>query len=219
MMGSPSPDTPAFLNRRHYHHGNLPSALLQAAEEELSEHGIERFSLRSVAKRAGVSHAAPAHHFGDLRGLLTALAARGYERLIEFQDDRQISAAADPRSRIAASGLGYIDFAIAHPALFRLMFSSDRPDRNNPHFSQASLETFERLVSETQAVAKKNPYEDKDAMKDLMVSWSLVHGLAELIVSGRAERPLGLAKLQNDERDAVLTDIIRRIESKVDPDT
>lgn len=207
------------MNKRNYHHGDLPSALLKAAEEELAVHGIERFSLRAVAKRAGVSHAAPSHHFGDLRGLLTALAARGYERLIEFQNERQIGAAADPRSRIAASGLGYIDFAIAHPALFRLMFSSDRPDRNNPDFSKASLETFERLVSETQAVAKKNPYEDKDAMKDLMVSWSLVHGLAELIVSGRAERLLGLAKLQDDERDAVLTDIIRRIESTAGPDT
>src|SRR5690554_4616148 len=211
MMGSPSPDTPAFLNRRHYHHGNLPSALLQAAEEELSEHGIERFSLRSVAKRAGVSHAAPAHHFGDLRGLLTALAARGYERLIEFQDDRQASTGADPRSRIAASGLGYIDFAIAHPALFRLMFSSDRPDRDDPRFSTASLQTFEKLVSETEAVANRNPYEDLAAMKDLMASWALVHGLAELIVSGRAERPLGLAALRDDERDAVLTGILRRL--------
>lgn len=207
------------LDRQGYHHGDLRSALLKAAEEELAAHGIEGFSLRAVAKRAGVSHAAPAHHFGDLRGLLTALAAHGYERLVQFQNKRQRSTVADPRSRIVASGLGYIDFAIAHPALFRLMFSSDRPDRDDQHFLKASLQTFEKLVSETRAVVKRNPYEDTDAMRDLMASWSLVHGLAELIVSGRAERPLGLSTLHDDERDAVVTDIIGRIGSKVVPHT
>jgi len=199
------------LKRPHYHHGDLRSALLQAAEEELAAHGIERFSLRAVAKRAGVSHAAPAHHFRDLRGMLTELAACGYERLLEFQDRRRELAAPDPQSRIVASGLGYIDFASAHPALFRLMFSSDRPDRDDPHFSTASLQTFEKLVSETEAVANRNPYQDQAAMRGLMASWALVHGLAELIVSGRAERPLGLAALQRGERDAVLTDILQRL--------
>lgn len=61
---------------RPYHHGDLRAALLHAAEEELAERGMEAFSLRSVAKRAGVSHAAPAHHFGDAQGLLTALAGK-----------------------------------------------------------------------------------------------------------------------------------------------
>ncbi|MDH5821705.1 TetR/AcrR family transcriptional regulator [Luteimonas sp. RD2P54] len=201
------------MNRQPYHHGNLPSALLQAAEEELALHGIERFSLRAVAKRAGVSHAAPAHHFRDLRGMLTALAARGYERLLAFQGRRQAAAAPDPRARIVASGLGYIDFAIAHPALFRLMFASDRPDRDDPRFATASLQTFEKLVAETEAIANRNPYRDPAAMKDLMASWALVHGLAELIVSGRAERPLGLSALQDDERDALLTDIVQRLAS------
>lgn len=206
----------APVSKKTYHHGDLPAALLQAAEEELAEHGIERFSLRAVAKRAGVSHAAPAHHFGDLRGLLTALAARGYERLLAFQNRRQEHAPSDPRSRIVASGLGYVDFAMAHPALFRLMFSSERPDRDDEEFSRASFETFEKLVAETRAVTGSNPWESADAMKDLMASWSLVHGLAELVVSGRAERPLGLDALDDQARDRLLTDIIRKLGSESD---
>ena len=77
---------------RPYHHGALRAALLAAAEAELAETGIERFSLRSVAKRAGVSHAAPAHHFGDTGGLLTALAAEGFTRFLATQHAREAAA-------------------------------------------------------------------------------------------------------------------------------
>ena len=199
------------MTKKRYHHGDLPSVLLKAAEAELAEQGLERFSLRAVAKRAEVSHAAPAHHFKDLNGLLTALAARGYERLVQFQQHRQLTANADPRSQAVASGLGYIDFATSHPALFRLMFASERPDRAETHFATASLAAFDKLVAETRAIAGNDPYADPDAMSQLVASWSLVHGLAELIVAGRAERLLGLSSLSVDQRDAVLSDILRRV--------
>src|SRR5215470_19725877 len=129
-------------SRRHsdsraqpYHHGNLRAALLDAAEAELDAQGIEGFSLRGVAKRAGVSHAAPAHHFRDVNGLLTGLAAEGYKRFVAAQEARQKTAPADGMSQLVASGMGYIDFALARPALFRLMFSSDRPDHEAPELS------------------------------------------------------------------------------------
>ncbi|GAB4190112.1 MAG: TetR/AcrR family transcriptional regulator [Wenzhouxiangellaceae bacterium] len=199
------------MTKRRYHHGDLPTVLLEAAEAELAEHGLERFSLRAVAKRAEVSHAAPAHHFKDLNGLLTALAARGYERLVQFQQRRQKMAGSEPRSQAVASGLGYIDFAVAHPALFRLMFASERPDRADTHFAAASLAAFDKLVVEIQAVAGSDPYANPEAMIQLIAAWSVVHGLAELIVSGRAERPLGLEGLSTEQRDAVLSDILRRV--------
>lgn len=203
------------MKESSYHHGDLPAALLQAAEKELAEHGIERFSLRAVAKRAGVSHAAPAHHFKDLQGLLTALAARGYERLVDMQIRRQESAESDARARIVASGLGYIDFAIAHPALFRLMFSSERPDRSDLAFSNATFVAFDKLVAETRAVSGEDPYESASAMRDLVASWALVHGLAELIVSGRAARPLRMDELGCNERDEMMSDILRRCSQTV----
>jgi len=194
-----------------YHHGDLASELLNAAETELSENGIEAFSLRAVAKRAGVSHGAPAHHFTDARGLLTALAAIGYERFIETQNKRQRRAKADPKSQLVASGLGYIDFAVQNPALFRLMFSSEMPDRTNDKFAVVAHSAFNKLVADMQSVLEVDPYSDPIAMKDLMASWALVHGLADLMVSGRAERPMGFNQMTNAERDATLTDIILRV--------
>ncbi len=89
-----------------YHHGALREALLSAAEAELSEKGVEACSLRGVAKRAGVSHAAPAHHFVDVRGLLTALAERGFRRFVETQKLAMSQAAPDPVSQLVASGVG-----------------------------------------------------------------------------------------------------------------
>src|SRR5262245_22981090 len=135
-----------------YHHGNLRAALLEAAEAELEARGIEGFSLRGVAKRAGVSHAAPAHHFRDANGLLTGLAAEGYRRFIAAQEARQKNAPTEHMSQLVAAGMGYIDFALAHPALFRLMFSSDRPDHEAPELSAAGAEAFGRLVRAIQRV-------------------------------------------------------------------
>lgn len=196
--------------KKTYHHGDLAVALLKAAEVELSETGIEKFSLRAVAKRAGVSHGAPAHHFGDARGLLTALAADGYKRLLAVQTAREVAAGSDPRDVLIASGLGYLDFAQANPELFRLMFNSSIPNREDVRFFDIALAVFDHLVDRIQSVTQKNPYEDKDSMLDLMTSWSVVHGLAELLVSGRAERPLNLASLTDVEKEAALVSILDR---------
>ena len=117
---------------RPYHHGDLRAALIAAAEAEIDAHGVESFSLRAVAKRAGVSHAAPAHHFGDANGLLTALAAEGFARFVETQRAHEAAAPPGQPDRLVAAGLGYIAFATGHPALFRLMFASRRPRLRRP---------------------------------------------------------------------------------------
>ncbi|CUS56896.1 MAG TPA: TetR family transcriptional regulator [Hyphomonas sp.] len=195
-------------SRKTYHHGDLASELLRAAERELSENGIESFSLRAVAKRAGVSHGAPAHHFRDARGLLTALAASGFRRLVATQEARQDAAERDVRSQQIAVGLGYIDFALENPALFRLMFSSEKPDRTVADLGAASIAAYEKLMSGVRSVVGNNPPDDPGAMKHVMASWAMAHGLADLIVSGRAERPLNFSALSPQERDALLSDLM-----------
>ena len=204
-MGKPKPASNVEAPR--YHHGDLRAALLAAAEVELAEKGIEGFSLRGVAKRAGVSHAAPAHHFGDANGLLTALAAEGFERFLDAQKLRQAAAVDDGLSQLTAAGLGYIDFAMSNAALFRLIFSSDRPDFENPVLHEAAEAAFNHLVGEIGRLSGANPYTDKAAMVDVMAAWAVTHGLADLLSEGRMKFLHGLPQA---ERETVLTEIIRR---------
>ena len=126
---------------------HIKRAISRAASASASFRTAGRFSLRSVAKRASVSHAAPAHHFSDTGGLLTALATEGFRRFLETQAAREGQAACEPSAQLLAAGLGYVDFALARPALFRLMFGSDRADFGDP----AARERLLRAAREANA--------------------------------------------------------------------
>lgn len=192
---------------RAYHHGDLRKALIEAAEAELGEKGVEGFTLRGCAKRVGVSHAAPAHHFKDANALLTALAAEGFQRFAAAMRKRQAKAA-DARGRLIGAGLGYIDFALANPALFRLMFSSSRPDFSDEMLKGAGLVSFEILTEAVRDVYGSDSGEDRDGMLNVAASWSIVHGLAELLLAGRM--PF-LTNMAGDDPDAIYAGIISRI--------
>jgi AcrR family transcriptional regulator len=195
---------------RPYHHGDLRAALLRAAEVELAEVGTERFSLRSVAKRAGVSHAAPAHHFGDVAGLMTALCAEGFRRFLDMQARREASAPPAPRDQLMAAGLGYVDFALAHPALFRLMFSSDRPQRQSPALAGAGAAAFDHLVTQVRAAGGQgvdHSVPDRAMTVDIAAAWAMAHGLADLIGSGPMQ---SVRSLPGPERDEFILRVMDR---------
>jgi len=177
---------------RTYHHGDLRRALLVAAEAELAEKGVEGFTLRGCAKRAGVSHAAPAHHFKDAAALLTALAAEGFTRFIAAMEKRRDAETA-PRRRLIGCGLGYLDFARGNPALFGLMFSSKRPDYGSPSLGAVARRSFLVLTEAVHAVRGVDPLADKAAMLDAVTVWSVVHGLAELLLAGQLHVAIGEA--------------------------
>jgi AcrR family transcriptional regulator len=184
-----------------YHHGDLRAVLLQAAEAELAERGIEAFSLRSVAKRAGVSHAAPAHHFGDTGGLLTALAAQGFQQFLAAQVAREAVAAADPPAQLVAAGLGYVDFALARPALFRLLFGSTRPDYGNADLLRAAEAAYGHLVDLVQAAGGRS-------VADEAAVWATAHGLADLLAAGRLK---SVGSFADSERDAMIRAVMARV--------
>ncbi|MBM3628353.1 MAG: TetR/AcrR family transcriptional regulator [Alphaproteobacteria bacterium] len=164
-----------------YHHGDLRAALLRAAEEELAERGTEDFSLRGVARRVGVSHAAPAHHFADAGALLTALAAEGFRRFLATQRARQASAPPDPRAQLLAAGQGYVAFAAAHPALFRLMFASRRADYADAGLADAAGAAYDHLVAGVAAAHGGGVAPPVD----VLAAWAMAHGIADLANSGR----------------------------------
>ncbi len=193
--------SPSPAEARPYHHGDLRSALLVAAEAELADRGMEGFSLRSVAKRAGVSHAAPAHHFGDVQGLLTTLAAEGFRQFLAAQAAREAVAEQDAASQLVAAGLGYVDFAIARPALFRLLWQSKRPDFTDADLGQAARAAYQHLVDQVILTGGRSTADEAAA-------WAVAHGLADLLASGRLK---GVGSLPAAARDAMVAGIIRRV--------
>lgn len=203
-MTSPETDR---SGRKSYHHGDLRAALLVAAEEELAEKGVEGFTLRGCAKRAGVSHAAPAHHFRDANALLTALATVGFRRFAERQRSLQTLAAPDARSRFAASGLGYVLFAHENPALFRLMFSSSRPDSSDAELVDTARSGYRQLVDDVALVTGRTPQDGREATLDVLASWAVAHGLADLAIAGRID---SVMTADPDVRDREIIAIISR---------
>ena len=171
--------------RRRYHHGDLQTALIAAAEEVLAEKGVTGFSLREAARRAGVSPAAPAHHFKDARGLLTAVAARGFQRLAESLV--QASEAAPPDDRLQRLGSAYIDFAMRNPALFSMMWARELLDIGNPAYlaaGRAAFNVLERVATGRAVPAATAPHVPDPA---IIASWSLIHGYARLMLDGALE--------------------------------
>jgi AcrR family transcriptional regulator len=146
----------------------------------LEKDGLTALSLRAVARSAGVSPAAPYHHFADKQALLNAVAAEGFaalrsEMLARMAED------ADPTARLEASGIGYVAFAVENPALFRLMFGGDGPQVSADD-ALTSARDLAYAVLET-AVADASPDRTANPLTCLRL-WALVHGIAKLILEG-----------------------------------
>jgi AcrR family transcriptional regulator len=200
-----------------YHHGALRQALLGAAELILRRDGINGLTLRAAAREAGVSHAAPKNHFDDVTGLLSELAAVGFQRFAARM--REGVGGDDPPSRrMAAIGRGYVSFARAYPALFLLMFRSERLDMARPNLRTA-IDAAARILSEAVGARRGEAVQTALTLPqaaDIVASWSLVHGFAMLLLDGRL-KPL-LARLpQGADADALLTAVLATVR-RADPD-
>jgi len=190
------------MSARPYHHGNLRAAVLDAAATLLERDGPVALSLRAVARAAGVSHAAPVHHFGDLAGLLGALAATGFVRFHEWLRQAEGADTPDPLARSAAYGVAYVEFARAHPNMFQLMFRSSRLDWSRPELVEAAQAAFALLVPED----ADRPPADPDGLAPERMAlalsrWCLAHGAAMLALDGRIE---GFAARQGISTEAMI---------------
>jgi AcrR family transcriptional regulator len=170
----------------NYHHGDLRAALIQAADEIIAEGGIEGFSLRAAAQRAGVSPAAPAHHFGSARGLLTEVAILAYERAALFVD--QAGRSDDVVADVRAITHAFINFVLHNPGHFRLMFRNDLVDRSDPRLSIASRMPGTRLAQALLAYRGKADSDPKsfDNAADMLCGLATIHGLANIILEEKS---------------------------------
>lgn len=168
-----------------YHHGDLRRALIDTALAMVTEEGTWNFTLREVARRAGVSHAAPYNHFADKAELLAEVAALGFQALRREMEE----AARRPRSaRPALLGIAvaYVRFGVQHPAHYRLMFGPELAEKERyPVLEEASQATFAALtgaLKHGQAAGEVRP----GAVRDQgLAAWSLVHGLTTLLIDQR----------------------------------
>jgi AcrR family transcriptional regulator len=158
------------MGKVSYHHGDLRAAILAEAAGLVAERGADGISLRELARAAGVSHAAPAHHFGDRRGLFTALAAEGFRTLT--------AELVDARPEFIDSAKAYVRFALSHPGHFEVMFDKSLYDAADAAVQDASSAAYLELNRGVGTLA--DPHAKADPAGAALAAWSLVHGFAQL---------------------------------------
>lgn len=163
-----------------YHHGELRGAVLAAAASVIERDGTAGLSLRSIASDLGVSHTAFRHHFGSREGVLNALAVQGHELLADA-----LRTARDETGSFLEMGVAYVRFAVAHPALFAVMFRPDLLDESEPELSWARHETFSVLRGGIDEPQQREAVEDVAAAT--IAGWAIVHGIATLAITGNLD--------------------------------
>ena len=158
------------MSRDTYHHGDLKAVILAKAAGLVADRGADGISLRELAREAGVSHAAPAHHFTDRRGLFTALAAQGWRMLAE--------ALAGARPDFIAAALAYVRFALDHPGHYAVMFDRSLVNSDDPELLTAENAAGAALAHGVGTL--KDPRAKADPPSAALAAWSLVHGFAML---------------------------------------
>ena len=166
----------------------MAEALLEAIGEAVRVHGASALSLRDVARRAGVSHAAPAHCFKNKAGMLSAFAAQGFQRLADVViDEISQSEPVDGGQALAAIGRAYVGFAVMEPARFEVMFRLDVLDETSSDLQEASDLAFGLLVGTIERCKREGRLGNHDELLVALSAWSLVHGLASLWISGQLQ--------------------------------
>lgn len=175
----------ATTETRSYHHGDLANALLQAVEEIVKEGGILGVSLREAARRAGVSHSAPAHHFGDKEGLLEAFAEQGYQRLADALSSAFTESSRAPLpDQIQALGRAYMRFAIEHPAHYEVMFSAHKPHEEDTPLHDAAGASFMPLAVAVNQLVESGAVAPAHGRYAATMLWGMCHGVASMWIEG-----------------------------------
>jgi AcrR family transcriptional regulator len=195
-------------NKTTYHHGDLRSALLDAALTVINEAGSSQLTIREVARRAGVSHTAPYRHFADKDELIVAVVEQGFELLQQTMQTEKDAAPKDPISQFAASGTAYIDFALQHPAYYRVMYSGDLlTSDGHKSLQHTSSNTFAQMVDDITTCQQLNIVKSGNPALQALAILSTVHGFVTMVNDNRVNALLGQNPDINAVRDMIMTSI------------
>ena len=175
---------------RGYHHGDLKNALRDAASALIAERGVEAVSLREISQAAGVSHTAAYRHYADKQALLAALAEDGFRQLADINRRTIAATPGGPVPQLMACGRAYVRFGVQRPHVLQLMFSQAIPDWSaHPSLQQASEELAQTLAGVVAAGQAAGAMQPAPLGQMTLTAWSLVHGLAMLLVGKRIPVP------------------------------
>ncbi|WP_445394207.1 TetR/AcrR family transcriptional regulator [Stenotrophomonas maltophilia] len=172
------------VQNRPYHHGDLRRAIIETALDMLRDDKNWQFTLREVARRAGVSHAAPYKHFPDKTALLVELAMIGFDRLREALVEAQPEAPRSLLEEITPISLAYVAFGTANPALYRLMFSAEEGQSVGMHLDQRALAVFEVVLDMLERGQAAGIIRERPVRGQAATAWALIHGLTLLAIDG-----------------------------------
>jgi|SRR5579859_4998796 len=167
-----------------YHHGNLQEVLLESAISLIAEAGPAGFTLREVARRAGVSHNAPYRHFRDKDELLGRVAAQGYGELAKAMTEAA-ARQAGALDALKQAGLAYISFALRRPEHFTVMFDAPLAKDSHPEAAEASAQAFSVLLGLVKDCQEKGDMPAGDQLDFALLAWTMVHGIAKLAITQR----------------------------------
>ncbi|MGB8702942.1 MAG: TetR/AcrR family transcriptional regulator [Thermosynechococcaceae cyanobacterium] len=184
----------ALAAKTAYHHGDLRQSLIDAAIALMGEEGIGGLSLRQVARRVGVSHNAPYRHFEDKEALLAAVAEQGFQSLRISMETARQATPTDASQRLEAIGIAYVQFAMAHPFHYRLMFGDYRYSLNKySALTEAAQQSFMVLVNTIKEGQRAGIFRLADSVDMAQVAWSLVHGQSMLALDRKLQHKSGEA--------------------------
>ncbi len=190
-----------------YHHGNLKQVLIDTAVEIISEMGAKELSLRKIAQKAGVSHAAPYRHFKDKNAILSSVAKQGFSLMLERTQKNIAKSPGDELDHFAIIGLSYIEFAIDYPSHYRVMFGTRMENSYfKDEFKPKSIPVFKLLRDTIMDCQEKGLLKDGDLNQMAMAAWSIVHGFAMLRIDHHIpDKKLNEKRLNALKRSVVMT--------------
>ncbi|NVK39179.1 MAG: TetR/AcrR family transcriptional regulator [Gammaproteobacteria bacterium] len=207
-------DLPATASANHpYHHGNLRQALLNASMDIIRNQGIGGLSLRKLAEVVGVSRTAPYHHFKDKDALLAAVAAQGFAELSELLNEAILDEHLPLSDKLQQAVMGYLQFAIAHPTQYELMFGQMLwQDSKQTEFQRTAKDCFRLYVKIFESFEQHSQQSlNESPLRLAQVTWSTLHGLARLASDGIFAK--------KDDLDDIAKTVIKQIERSIESES